>query len=373
MAIELQQEIKRDRATRILSEHLGKWRPRARIRPRDRMFFTEQLALLLETGSSLHASLKALKHQHKNPAMIALVDDLAADVAEGRTFSHALSRHPEVFSRTYVNLIAASEEGGYMHEVLEQLLEMDEKREAMNRTLVSALTYPAFLTLFATAVVIFVLVVVFPKFGDLFTSIHDELPVTTRLLMAASHALLAHWPWLLLGFASALAALHAWARSAPGRERLDGLKLYLPGLRTAFARFYLVQFLRVMSLSLGNGVPILDALHAAREVVRNRRFRRFIDRVEHRVREGGGLASAFSESPFIPPIAAQMIRTGEESGNLPKVTARLADHYEAEMTRHLNTFSKMAEPILLLVMGAVVGVIVSSLILPIFKLSGSIH
>ncbi len=373
MAIELNERIEPKAPARSLGRRLAAWRPRGRIRPRDRMFFTEQLALLLETGSSLHAALNALKAQSKNPAMTALVGGLAADVAEGRTFSHALSRRPDVFSRTYVNLIAASEEGGYMHQVLEQLLEMDAKREAMHRTLVSALTYPAFLTLFATAVVIFVLVVVFPKFGDLFASIQDQLPATTLILMRASGFLLAHWPWLLLGLGAALAGLHAWARSAPGCERLDGLKLAVPGLRTAFARLYLVQFLRVMSLSLGNGVPILDALHAAREVVRNRRFRRFIDRVEQRVREGGGLAHAFTESPFIPPIAAQMIHTGEESGHLPKVTARLADHYETEMTRHLQTFSRMAEPVLLLVMGAVVGVIVSSLILPIFKLSAAVH
>ena len=152
---------------------------RVQISASDRKFFTAQLALLLETGTSMQLSLQALKKQLVNPAMARMVDQLLEDIEDGRQFSAALARHPDVFSSTYTNLIAASEDGGFMHEVLEQLLEMDEKREKLRQTVSSALSYPIFLLFFAFAVVIFVLVVVFPKFADLFSQIQDQLPVTT--------------------------------------------------------------------------------------------------------------------------------------------------------------------------------------------------
>ena len=136
------------------------------ISDRDRKFFTEQMALLLETGTSLQASLQALLKQLDNPAMISLIEQVSEDIGQGMQFSAALSKHPTVFSTTYVNLIAASEDGGFMHQVLEQLLDLDEKREALRQTLSSALSYPIFLLVFALGVVIFVLVVVFPKFTD---------------------------------------------------------------------------------------------------------------------------------------------------------------------------------------------------------------
>lgn len=341
----------------------------SKVTAKDRMFFTEQLALLLETGSNLHAGLEALGSQVENPAMAEVIRSLSDDIASGKTFSHALNRFPDVFSQTYTNLIGASEEGGFMHQVLEQLLEMEEKRQALLNTIKSALTYPVFLLVFAVAVIVFVLVVVFPKFGDMFASIQDELPMTTIVLMAASDALRQYWAFMVIALVSLVFGLKYWGGTDNGRMVLDRAKLTLPGFREVFTKLYLVQSLRVMSLSLQNGVPILDTLRACREVVPNRVFQNFLAGVETNVEEGGGLAKAFVKSEFIPPIAAQMITTGEESGNLPKVMARLSDYYERDMSLRLETLSKMAEPILLLVMGAVVGIIVSSLILPIFKLS----
>ena len=340
---------------------------------KERMFFTEQLALLLETGASLHAGLQALKVQSDNPAMTRLIDALMTDISEGKTFSYALSRHPDVFSTTYVNLISASEAGGFMHEVLDQLLEMDEKREQLHSTLVSAFTYPVFLIVFSIAVVLFVLVVVFPKFGDMFSLIHDQLPATTVFLMATSKLLTHYWMPLLGGFAAALFLLGYWIKSPAGIQQLDQLKLNTPLIKDVFIQLYLVQSLRVMSLSLSHGVSIMDTLTSCRDVVKNALFRQFIARVEARVQEGAGIAAGFTNTLFIPPIVEQMIATGEETGNLPRVMGRVADHYERELSRRLTALSKLAEPVMLLVMGLVVGILVSSLILPIFKLSRAVH
>ncbi|MBC8212991.1 MAG: type II secretion system F family protein [Gammaproteobacteria bacterium] len=342
------------------------------INHKDRKFFTEQMALLLETGSSMQASLQALQKQLSKPAMVELVKQLKEDVEQGRQFSFALARHPTVFSTTYVNLIAASEAGGYMHEVLEQLQEMDEKKQQLRQTMTSALSYPLFLMFFAFAVVVFVLVVVFPKFADLFSQIADQLPATTVFLMASSRIIQQYWLLLIAGFVATVVAWLLWSRTPHGIQKLDWAKLHLPLIRDIFAQLYLIQSLRVLSLSLGNGVNIIDSLRACRDVVSNSLFQNFIRQVEEHVEQGKGIAIGFQNTSFIPPVVAQMIETGEETGNLPKVLRRLSSYYEAELTNKLQTLSRLAEPFMLLVMGGVVGLIVSSLILPIFKLSRAV-
>lgn len=343
-----------------------------KISHKDRKFFTEQLALLLETGSNMQASLLALKNQTDKPAMSALIQQLLEDVEQGRQFSTALARRPDVFSQTYVNLIAASEDGGFMHQVLEQLLEMEEKREQLRQTLFSALSYPLFLLVFALGVIVFVLVVVFPKFAELFTLIADQLPITTVFLMATSEFIQHYWISIIISAVFLLGAFKAWSRSEHGQYKLAWAKLNLPVFRDIFQQLYLVQSLRVLSMSLGNGVNVMDSLHACRDVVRNQLFQRFIRQVEENVQQGKGVATGFQNTRFIPPVVAQMIKTGEESGNLPRVMQRLANYYEAELSARLQTLSRLAEPFMLLIMGAVVGLIVSSLILPIFKLSRAV-
>ncbi len=340
---------------------------------KDRMFFTEQLALLLETGESLYGALTTITRQTENPEMQSIIESIAQDVSEGKTFAQALAQHEAVFSATYTNLIAASESGGFMHDVLNQLLDMDKKREQLRDTIKSAATYPVFLVVFSMAVVVFVLVVVFPKFGSMFTSIYDQLPGSTKVLMQLSDLLRDSWYFLLAGLVASAFGLRQWLASAGGRETMDRLKLQLPGVRTVFTQIYLVQLLQVMGLSLVNGVSVMDSLDACREVIRNSRIRRFIGDVEAKVAAGAGLASGFNESPLIPDLAKHLITTGEQTGNLGKVMGRVAEYYEAQLTKRLEAVSKLAEPLMLLVMGVVVGILVSSLILPIFKLSRAVH
>ena len=351
---------------RLATLHAGK--PGAQ----DRMFFTEQLSLLLETGTPLHAALQSLKQQIRNPAMLGLVDGMLERISEGKAFSMALAQYPELFPATYVNLVQAAENGGFLDKVLLELLKMDEKRDELRRTIVSALSYPIFLILFSIGVVLFVLVVVFPKFADMFSSIRDQLPATTLFLMAASDILRQHWPLLLAGLVAGLAALAYWLRTPSGADALDRFKMRVFYFREIFIQIYLVQSLRVIGLSLANGVSVMDALASCREVVPNRVFRRFILDIEERVREGAGFAVSFQQADFIPPTVRQMVTTGEATGNLPRVLSRIADHYERELGKRLATFSRLVEPVMLLVMGGVVGLIVSSLILPIFKLSRAV-
>ncbi len=338
----------------------------------DRMFFTEQLALLLETGESLHGALTAIVKQTENPRMRTVVLQIAQDISEGQSFAGALKKHDAVFSSTYVNLVAASETGGFMHEVLQQLLEMDQKREELRNTLVSAATYPLFLISFSIAVVLFVLIVVFPKFEAMFSSIYDQLPVTTRGLMAASHVMREYWYLLLGGIGATIIIARQWLISESGRHRMDHLKLHLPVARDIFTQVYLTQSLQVLGLSLNNGVSVVESLESCRDVVQNSLYRKLITDVETKVQAGAGVAAGFADASFVPDLAKHMISTGERSGNLGKVMSRIADYYSTQLTKRLDMLSKLAEPIMLLVMGVMVGVLVSSLILPIFKLSRAV-
>jgi type II secretory pathway component PulF len=350
---------------------LGLFRRRG-VRPRDLMLFLEQLSLLLETGVTLHAALTSLRAGCANPALARVLDSIVDDIATGRSFSSALERHPEVFSRTQVSLIAASENGGFVPDVLKQLLELEEKREKLRSTLVAAAAYPAFLCVFSVAVVIFVLVVVFPQFGTIFANIKTELPITTKALMWCSDVL--RRGWLPLGGLLAAAAVlaHRWAASEAGGEAIDRFKLHAPLIGGVFVKLYLVQSMRAMSLSLANGVSAVDTLVSCEHVVANRVFRRFLAGLKRDVEQGESLAVGFAKAAFVPPVVRQLIATGDASGSLPKVMGRVADFYERELEKQLALLARLAEPVMLLVMGAIVGLIVSSLILPIFSLSRGI-
>lgn len=339
----------------------------------ERMMFTERLAMLLETGNPLHISLRSLQGNIENTYFKAAILDIAERVDNGLTLSAAFAGYPDIFDMTYTNQIAAGEEGGFVPAVLKQLLEMDKQRVDINNRLKGALFYPVFLGFFSIAVVVFVLVVVFPKFAELFSSIESSLPWTTKVLMQVSDLLAGQWQLILLSVAALLGGGQVLFRQQRYRLWLDQVKLKTPYIRTIFIQYYLVQTLRVLALSLGNGVSVLAALRSCDQVVDNDHYRQFLRITTSLVEEGGRISTGFEKSAFIPPLVKQMIRTGDESGNLPAVMVRIADYYEGELRKRIDTLSKMAEPVMLLVMGTFVGVLVSSLILPIFQISRSVH
>ena len=339
-----------------------------RVGLRERMLFTERLLLLLDTGVSLHEGLRELRAQEAHPRVAGVLDALLAAILEGQPLSAAMALQPGMFDATYVNLVAAGERGGFLPQVLQQLLELDEKSDKLRTMLGSA-----FLIVFSMATIIFVLVGVFPKFSVLFERIHDDLPWTTRVLMAASDSLRGHWPWWLGGLTLGLVALIVWLQRPLTRGRIDGLKLTLPGVRSLFTKIYVSQTLRVMGMSLTHGVPLVDAIRACQDLVGNSVFRQFMVDLRLRVTEGSGVALGFSQAKFVPPMVQQMIATGENTGSLAKVKSRVADFYDRELARQLALVSRLVEPVMLLVMGALVGLIVASLILPIFKLSRAVH
>jgi len=371
MALEIDNEAKTSASNGLkLNKFLS---GRGKVSASERMFFIEQLAMMLETGSNLHSSLTILQQQSENPELRRIIGMLSDDISEGKTFASALAKHPQVFSNTYVSLIEASESGGYIRKILEHLLAMEKQREELHTTLISAASYPAFLMVFSLAMVVFILAVVFPKFSELFTAIHDELPVSTLFLMRLSEIIVNDWWALLIAFSVLLFGFIAWLKSESGSRITDTITLNTPGLKNIFIKLYLIRIMRVLGLSLSHGVNLVDALDMAKEVVKNRIFHDFLDHLGTCVNEGQTLASGFAESTYIPPMVQQMITTGEETGNLALVCTRIADYFQKELEKLLKFLTKAIEPIMLIVMGVVVGLLVSSLILPIFKLSHAVH
>jgi len=219
---------------------------------------------------------------------------------------------------------------------------------------------------------IFVLLVVFPKFAELFTSIGDQLPATTKVLMAISGFLLDHWIGVCVALTIAVVGAISWLKSAAGRAVMDRAKLTLPVLRSVWQRVYIVLWLRVLGLSVEHGVSLVEGVRTSRGVVNNALVQDFLSDLSTTIEQGGRLSVGVADTVWIPKLAKQMLATAEESGSLAPVMLRLSDYYNRELERALDRFSKMVEPIMLVFMGAMVGLLVSAMILPIFKLSSAV-
>lgn len=375
MAIEITDLEGADPARAARGRSRTEWfaRPARGSASRDRILFTERLSLQLATGLTLHAALQSLHAQAHTERMRETIAGMIDAIVEGQKFSEALAKFPEVFPKSYANLIGVSEGGGYLTQALDQLVDMDEKQQRLRETLVAALSYPAFLVLFSIGVVIFILSVVFPKFTSMFTSIYNELPITTRILMQVSDALLHHPLAIFCAVVLTIGGAVALLKQPAGAAWCDRMKLRIPFVRDIFIEIYLTRLMRTMGISLQYGVTVLATLTACREIIPNREFQAFMARLETDVTEGKGIAEGFRGTYFIPRTVLQMIATGEEAGQLGHVMLRIADFHDRELTKRLNQLSKLAEPVMLLVMGVLVGTIVSAMILPIFKLSHAVH
>lgn len=343
------------------------------IKASHRKFFTEQLALLLETGNTLHMSLELLQSQTDYAPLRDLIEDLHARVTKGVSFASALRQHPKVFSATYTTLVEAGEAGGYLPRVLTHLVEMEEKREELRSMVTSAFFYPVMLILFSLLVVVFVLTVIFPKFLPLFESSGASLPLSTQVLMTSSNLVMHYW-WAILAVIGGIGFyVHRSLSNPVKRAKFDAMILSMPFMGTLSVQINLTHMMRLLHLSLQNGVSLIDALRVSKDASKNIAFREFVEVLIKNVSEGKGLGVGFRQASFIPHLIKQMIQTGEESGKLELVTGRVADFYQRELSRKLSTLSKIVEPVMLLGMGVFIAFIVSALVLPIFRISSAVN
>jgi len=332
-----------------------------------------QLSLTLEIGMPLKKALGAIAAQTHDAVFKDVMQTMLRDIEEGRQLSDAMKRHPRVFDQVYVSMIKAGETGGFLKDIVDRIVEMQEKRQALIAQIRSALTYPAILCVLGVLVVVFVLVGVLPKFTQFFEGKEHILPLTTRSLMALSASLQGYWWAYLVGAVGFVVGLTRWKDSAPGRALIDRLFVSGPILSGLFNKIYTCQMLRTLGHLMASKVPLLEALDVTRGTIKNRYFSRFVTDIMTHVEQGGKFSQPFVSYPYMMESVKQMVATGEEAGRLPPVMLRLAEFYDQEVDQEMKTLSSMIEPLGLIVMGAVVGLIVSSVILPLFKLAQALH
>jgi type II secretory pathway component PulF len=360
------------------ASRVNKWqemiRPLGRsIKTQEIFFFISQLSLMLELGTPLINALNLLENQIKNPAFKEVIQAMLKDLQEGHQLSEALRRHPRVFNNVFVSMIKAGETGGFSKEILRRVVEMQEKRHDLVTKIRSAITYPLVLCILGVIVVIFVMVGILPKFTLFFEGKEHILPFTTRFLMIMSASLRGFWWAYLVGGVGLVFAFKFFKNSEAGQILID--RFYVSGPITAslFNKIYTCQMLRILGHLLDSSVPLVEALEVTRVTISNRYYQRFIEQIVSHVKQGGRFSQPFATYPYIMESVKQMVATGEEVGALPSVMLRLAEFYDGELDRRLKTLSSMIEPLALIVIGGVVGLIVSSVILPLFRLSHAIH
>ncbi len=346
---------------------------RSTVKPKEVIFFTSQLALMLEVGTPLTNALAALEKQTKNPAFKEVIRVLHRDIEEGQQLSDAMRRHPRVFNYVYTSMIRAGETGGFLKEILERLAEMQEKRLALIAQLRSTLTYPAVLCLVGFLVVVFVLVGVLPKFSTFFAGKEKILPLSTRFLMVLSVSLRGYWWAYIIITIGLVIGVKLWKESEVGQTVIDRVCVSGPILSRLYNKIYTCQLLRTLGHLMQSQVPLLEALEVTRSTIKNRYFKLFIDKITDHVEKGGRFAQPFTTYPYVLDSVKQMVATGEEVGNLPKVMLRLAEYYDIEVDRELKNIASLIEPLALILLGGVVGLIVGSVILPLFRLAHAIH
>ena len=334
--------------------------------------FVSQLSLMLEVGTPLATAIRSLVAQASNTAFRSILAAVAQDLESGRQLSDALGRHPRAFDEIFVSMVRAGEAGGFLKKILDRVVEVRLKRQALLSQLRSALTYPAVLCTLSLVVVVFILVGILPKFMAFFEGKEQILPPTTRALMSASDALRSYWWGYLLGLGAFGVGWKLFVASPVGRSLVDRFLISVPPFSKLMNKIYTTGMLRTLGNLLQSDVPLLEALRVTRKTIRNTHYRSNIDLLAEHVSQGGRFAQVFTAIPFIQESVRQMVATGEEAGTLDTVMLRLAEYYDQEVEQDLKTLSALIEPAALMVMGTIIGVMVSSIILPMFRLAHAI-
>ncbi len=326
-----------------------------------------QLSIMVETGIPLSEALDCLARQATKPKLQVLLEDISRSVQEGASLSSAMAMHPKTYSPSLVALIRASEVSGTMSQVLHRASTyLMNELQAIKR-LRGALMYPAFMFLTCAAVTIFLLAVILPRFEAVFASRGALLPLPTRVLMAMSANFTAYWHLWLLAAGLIGLGLWFWPRTSMGKKQCDRMLIRLPVLSTIFNALYQSRTFRTFSVLLDTGVPLVDALAIVRDVSPNVYYQKLWMEVDDNIRHGERLAGPLLQSDLICESIAQMIDNGDRSGKLSLVFTRLADFVEEEYNQALRTATQMIEPLMILLMGSVIGFIAASLMLPLFQ------
>lgn len=340
---------------------------------RQRALLTRQLATLIGAGLPIDEALSALAEQNDNERQRALAMSLRSRVMEGASLAQALGDHPDAFPEIFRASVAAGEQSGKLHAVLDKLADHAEAGDALTQKLFGALAYPLLLTLVAVVVVTGLLTFVVPQIVGVFQNMGHALPLATRVLLGAS-AFLRDRGWLLLALlVVAIVVARLALRAESARRRFHALLLRMPLFGPLLRSANTARAMRTLALLSGSAVPLLDALAIAAQVVPNLPIRAALRQAAHKVREGTGFAKALGDSGQFPPVVLRLIASGERSGELPRMLDEAARQQQRDLDRWVNVMSSVVGPLVILLVGGMVLFIVLAILLPIFSINQMIR
>ncbi len=335
--------------------------------------FTTQLANLLQSGMPLTVALSSMTHLQTKGIPAEVSRELKQEVTEGRSLSDAMTRQPRIFSDLYVNMVRAGETSGSLVSVLRRMATHFQQFATVQAKFKSAMIYPVMVIAVGILLVTFFMTVMMPKFIEIFNGFNIELPLPTRLLIAISYMFTNYW-WLMGGVALAAVVLFKRFQSSPaGGRKIDEWRMQAPIFGNVVKINLFGQFARTLGTLLQNGVPVLTALKITEQVMSNSLIKEAIAKTREAVTDGKTLAQPLAQSKLFPQLMVDLVRIGEETGDVPGALNNLADTYEGELEIALRVMSDMIGPVLIIVMSVVVGFLLLSIFLPLFRLISSIH
>ena len=336
---------------------------------KDILNFTNQLAVMVRAGISLQDSLESISQQQKNRKFGAIINDLRLQIEAGQSFSQALSKYPIVFSNIYINMVSAAEISGSLSDMLQKLAEYLDSDAETRSQVKSAMVYPGIIAFMAVSVTVFLLCFVLPRFAKIFAGKEQYLPMPTKALLATSAFLRGNWYYILFAVGAVVWAFIYFTRTKIGRRWWDTVKLNIPIVRSLCKCLYITRSLHTMGVLVRAGVPILNTISITAQIAGNTLYKIMWLGVYEDVRQGNKIATSLCRYTLMPSNVVQMIRSGEDSGTLSDVLRDVSNYYARELKAVIKRVTSMIEPIMICVMGVLVGFIAMSIMLPIFKMS----
>ena len=344
-----------------------------KVSVKDKAIFSRQFAALVDAGVAIVRGLTVLSEQCSNPKLKAALVEICGDVKTGINLSDSMRKHPECFDGLYVSMVQAGEIGGVLDEVLNRLAKLLEDMARLQNQIKSAMSYPVVVGFLATAIFVGMTVFLIPIFADIFVSIGAELPPLTLFLMTCSQVLRSYWSLLVIGILFVLWFLYKQYYKTPvGRLQIDGIALKLPLFGDLIQKSAIARFSRTFGSLTRSGVPILTCLEIVRDTSGNQVIANAIDAAREEVQQGGMISVALLKENVFPAMAIQMMSIGEETGQLDGMLMKVADFYEDEVEQAVKSLTSILEPVMIVVVGGMVGTILLAMYLPMFKVYDSI-
>ncbi|MBY0261381.1 MAG: type II secretion system F family protein, partial [Phycisphaerales bacterium] len=331
--------------------------------------FTTQLAVMIRAGINLRAALDGIADQTEHPNFKKVILSLKTDVEGGKQFSEALSRHPKLFGPLYINMVRASEMSGSFAKMLDRIAGYIGQEIETRKMVIGASIYPGIIGTMAIGVTIFLLTFVLPKFRAVFQGKEEVLPWATKFLMGLSDFMVHSWYFVVGGLVLIVGGIVAVSKTEPGGLALDKMRLGIPVVKGMFRALYIGRSLHTMGQLINAGVPMLDTLAITGDISGNRLFKGMWKTVYSSVKQGKKLSAPLNKTTLLPRAVIQMISAGEESGKLGEVLDEISAYYQKLLRERIKAVTSMIEPIMIILMGSVVGFIAMAIILPIFKMS----